>query len=234
MTTPAPQAVTDSRHACDTLPGTSTSMQEPAGEVTTLLQRLAEVDATVETQLFDLVYLDLKRCARNVRRRFRRIHDIQTTELIGSVYLRLAGAIPEQEWRNREHFFAFFARSMQRYMIDYLRKWHKVEFLSLEGLDCASPATASLLQETILVDQLLHKLEPVHPDWATVVRMKCFLGFNDQEIADAMCIPLRTIQKMWFEARLWLFTRMRGRDAKQSTGRRSGDELSRTCSGTTA
>jgi RNA polymerase sigma factor (TIGR02999 family) len=220
MTTPALQAaVTNSWDACGTLPGKSSLMQERAGDVTTLLQRLAERDPAVEQQLYDLVYLDLKKCARNVSRRFRRIHDIQTTELIGGVYLRLAGVIADQDWRNRQHFYAFFARSMQRYMLDHLRKSWNVELIPLEGLGVALAAPATSLHETILVDQLLDKLEPINPDGAAVVRMKCFLGFTDQEIADAMNLPLRTMQRMWLEARKWLFIEMRGRNAKQGAGR---------------
>ncbi len=221
MTTPARQAaVTTSVHPCGTLRGKSSLMQERPGDVTTLLQRLAEGDPAVEQQLYDLIYLDLKKCARSVRRRFRKIPDIQTTQLVGGVYSRLAEVITDQDWRDRQQFYAFFARSMQRYMLEYVRKWYPidVELIPLEGLDGAPAAFPPSFHEVILLDEWLEKLEAVDPGWATVVRMKCFLGFTDQEIADSMTIPLSTVRKWWLMARKWLFERMRGGNA-QGAGR---------------
>ncbi|MBV8906151.1 MAG: hypothetical protein JOZ22_21135, partial [Acidobacteriia bacterium] len=145
---------------------------------------------------------------------FSRIHDIETTELIGGVYVRLRGVIAEQDWRNRQHFYAFFARSMQRYMIDYVRRWDKVELTSLDGLEGALPAPPLSPLEMVLVDQWLTKLEAADQDAATVLRMKYFLGLTDQEIAGAMNTPLRTTQRILLDARIWLFTRMGGESAK--------------------
>jgi hypothetical protein len=41
--------------------------------------------------------------------------------------------------------------------------------------------------------------------------MKVFADFTDQETADALGIPLRSMQRKWREARKWLFVRVRGR-----------------------
>ncbi|MBV8732595.1 MAG: hypothetical protein JO336_22520 [Acidobacteriia bacterium] len=214
MTTPAPGAVINPKVTDDKLPGERSLMQQQPGDITILLQRLWEGDPAVEQQLYQLVYFDLKKCARNVRRRFSRIHDIETTELIGGVYVRLRGVIAEQDWRNRQHFYAFFARSMQRYMIDYVRRWDKVELTSLDGLEGALPAPPLSPLEMVLVDQWLTKLEAADQDAATVLRMKYFLGLTDQEIAGAMNTPLRTTQRILLDARIWLFTRMGGESAK--------------------
>jgi RNA polymerase sigma factor (TIGR02999 family) len=218
MTVPEPEAVTNSRDTCDTLPDQKTDMEDRIGDVTILLRRLGEGNAAVENELYDLVYPDLKRCARIIRRRFHRVHDIETTELIGNVYIRLAGVVENQDWRNRQHFYAFFARSMQRYLLDYLRKWYKAELVSFDGQNGMAAPTLPI-HDAIALDQLLDKLATVDSNWATVVRMKCFLGFTDREVADALQIPLRTIQKMWLEARQWLFVHMRGRDASKGPRR---------------
>jgi DNA-directed RNA polymerase specialized sigma24 family protein len=40
-----------------------------------------------------------------------------------------------------------------------------------------------------------------------VVEMKYFLGLTDEEAADALGMPQRTMQRMWRNARHWLFAR---------------------------
>ena len=57
-----------------------------------------------------------------------------------------------------------------------------------------------------------------------VVEMKYFLGLTDEEAAEAMGIKLRTMQRMWSDARQWLFERMETphtgeKSAKQSARR---------------
>ena len=43
------------------------------------------------------------------------------------------------------------------------------------------------------------------PDWSMLVEMKYFLGLTDEETAEAMNLKLRTMQRMWRDARKWLF-----------------------------
>jgi hypothetical protein len=45
-----------------------------------------------------------------------------------------------------------------------------------------------------------------------IVEMKFFPGLTDEEVAQAAEMKLRTTQRIWNDARRWLFTRMeRGR-----------------------
>ncbi len=39
--------------------------------------------------------------------------------------------------------------------------------------------------------------------------MKHFLGFTDEEIGQELGMPVRTVQRMWHDARRWLFDRLR-------------------------
>jgi len=68
------------------------------------------------------------------------------------------------------------------------------------------------------VDRLLDGLSATHPDWCMVVEVKCFLGLTDQQAAEALGMPLRTLQRMWREARKWLFERMEGNGSNAATG----------------
>jgi DNA-directed RNA polymerase specialized sigma24 family protein len=71
----------------------------------------------------------------------------------------------------------------------------------------------------IMVDRLLNELAETQPEWSMLVKMKYFLGLTDNETADAMGLKVRTMQRMWHDARQWLFSRMEP-DAASTAGRR--------------
>jgi DNA-directed RNA polymerase specialized sigma24 family protein len=52
-----------------------------------------------------------------------------------------------------------------------------------------------------------------------VVEVKYFLGLTDEEAADALGLKLRTMQRMWRDARQWLFEQTDSGSAEQSSGR---------------
>ena len=65
------------------------------------------------------------------------------------------------------------------------------------------------------MDRLLDQLAETKPEWCTLVEVKYFLGLTDEEAADALGMKLRTMQRMWRDARQWLFERMESDNARQ-------------------
>jgi len=55
---------------------------------------------------------------------------------------------------------------------------------------------------------LLDELAKESPQQRSVVELKFYLGFNDDEAASALNLSLRTLQREWFLARRWLFERL--------------------------
>jgi DNA-directed RNA polymerase specialized sigma24 family protein len=55
------------------------------------------------------------------------------------------------------------------------------------------------------------------PEWSNLVEMKYFLGLTDEEAAEVLGMKLRTVQRMWRDARQWLFERAEGGDARPVT-----------------
>ena len=53
----------------------------------------------------------------------------------------------------------------------------------------------------------LDQLAETKPEWCRLVEVKYFLGLSDEEAADALGMKLRTMQRMWLDARQWLFGR---------------------------
>lgn len=64
------------------------------------------------------------------------------------------------------------------------------------------------MDRAIEIDRHLDDLSRLEPDWCAVVELKFFLGLTDEETAGALGLPLRTMQRMWRDARHWLFERL--------------------------
>jgi RNA polymerase sigma factor (TIGR02999 family) len=181
-------------------------LMEPDGEITVLLHQWQEGSREAENQLFTLVLPNLRRLAHYLMQRERKDHSLQATELIGQIYFRLVAA-KDRDWQSRKHFFAIAARAMRRYLIDHARGRPSAGFVALEGFENILPADSGKVELAITVDRLLDELAETKPEWCMVVEMKFFLGLTDEEVAEAMGVKLRTMQRTWSDARRWLFTR---------------------------
>ena len=194
-------------------------MQEKMGEITELLHKWRDGDRAAENELFALVLPDLRRLAHYLMRGERPDHTLQPTELINQIYFRLVGA-KDRDWRDRRHFFAIAGRAMRRYLIDHARARPNAEVVALEGMEDFVPADSAKLDLAIAVDRLLDEMAATRPDWCMLVEVKYFLGLTDEEAADALGMKLRSMQRMWRDARQWLFERSgQGNAAGQSAGR---------------
>jgi RNA polymerase sigma factor (TIGR02999 family) len=183
------------------------TMPEEMGEITELLQewRVGSVDA--ENELFDRVNADLRRLARYLIRGERKGHSLQATELVDHIYIRLVAA-KNRDWRNRRHFFAIAATAMRRHLIDIARGRPAAEFVSLQKVEGVLSDEDDKVGFIFTVDTLLDWLSKYKPEWCTLVELKYFLGLTDEEVADAMGIKLRTMQRMWRDSRQWLFEQL--------------------------
>lgn len=221
-----PSLLPPSSTLCDTAPkpltaGLRYDMRTPArpvrdmGDITELLHKWREGDRRAENELFALVLPDLRRLAHYLMKGERKDHTLQPTELVDQIYFRLVGA-KNRDWHNRQHFFAIAGRAMRRYLIDYARGRPNAEFVAIEGMENLIPGDSEKVNLALTVDELLDQLAATKPEWCTLVEVKYFLGLTDEEAADALGMKLRTMQRMWLEARKWLFDRMESGSASQS------------------
>jgi RNA polymerase sigma-70 factor, ECF subfamily len=195
-------------------------MLEQNGDVTELLRKWRAGDRVAENQLFELVLPQLKRRARALLGKERRGHPFQATELVNDVYSALVRA-KDRDWRDRAHFFAIAARAMRWRLIDMGRARDGREYVPVDGLDSLFRQRSVNLDLAIEVDRLLDELAATRPDWCMVVEVKCFLGLTDEEAAAALGMPPRTLQRMWRDARKWLF------EQKESSHAATGHSVGR-------
>jgi RNA polymerase sigma factor (TIGR02999 family) len=189
-------------------------MADDTGDITHLLREWREGSPVAENELFELVHSDLRRLAHFRMQRERKGGSLQTTELVDQVYIRLVAA-KNRDWHNRQHFFAIAGRAMRHYLIDLARVRPDAEVVGLDNLEQLLPGTSAKVDFAITVGKLLDELEKAEPAWCNLVELKFFLGLTDEEAADVLGIKLRTVQRMWHDARRWLFERMEPHDGEQ-------------------
>jgi RNA polymerase sigma factor (TIGR02999 family) len=193
-------------------------MSEKMGDITRLLHEWRQGSPGAENQLFELVVPDLQRLAHYLMQRERKGHSLQSTELVDQIYFRLVAA-KNQDWRNRRHFFAIAARAMRRYLIDHARGRPDAEFVAINGMEDFLPANSPKVDLALMVDRLLDQLAKTKPEWCDLVEVKFFLGLTDEEAADVLGVKLRSMQRMWRDARRWMFEQTESGYGKQSAGR---------------
>ncbi len=158
--------------------------------ITQLLREHREGSSEALDQVIPLVYPQLRRMAR--------------AQLRKGSSLTLDTVV---QWQDREHFFAVLARSMRFVVIDQLRERQAQKrgggsepvTLNAELVGDLYPLDAALT-----VSRVVDQLAAFDPRLARVVECRFFVGMSDREIADALGLSERTVQRDWLKARAWL------------------------------
>jgi DNA-directed RNA polymerase specialized sigma24 family protein len=72
----------------------------------------------------------------------------------------------------------------------------------------ASVASGASTFDVLEIEDALAELEREHPDHATVVKLRYFVGMTISECADALAVATPTIERRWRYARAWLAQRL--------------------------
>lgn len=162
-------------------------------------------------QLAQLLYPDLKRAARGIRRRTGGSSTLQTTALIHEAYLKFAGG---GQWQSRHHFLAAAAVAMRHVLVDQararmtLRRGEGIRPVSLDATDGAglheSLGHADQQDLCVAVGDAVEALGRLEPRLARVVECRYFAGFTEAETAGILGVTTRTIRRDWVKARAWL------------------------------
>lgn len=180
---------------------------EDQDDVTRLLHAWSAGDRQVEDRLFSLVLPDLHRLARRLMSGERPDHSLQATALMNEAYFKLVKA-RDRDWESRKHFFAVAARAMRHLLIDHARGRQGGSKVGLEGIENLLSGRDAQLELGVAVGDLLDEMAKVNPEWVTIVEMKFFAGFTDDETAEALGLSVRSVQRRFGDARRWLFERM--------------------------
>ncbi len=192
-----------------------TSVAPETQRITLALGACAAGDAGANNELFALVYEGLRRLAQVRMQCERPGHTLQPTALVHEAFVRLVGG-GQVAWSSRGHFFAAAGEAMRRILVDRARARAR---LKRGGNGRHAPTRTALAELTLttepepdlmlLLDNALAQLERDDPQAATIVRLRFFAGLSVPEIAEALGISSRSIDRDWAYARARLHQLMR-------------------------
>jgi RNA polymerase sigma factor (TIGR02999 family) len=181
-------------------------------DVTHLLEAVGQGDPKAAEELLPLVYEELRRLAAARMAREAPGQTLQPTALVHEVWLKLAGS-DRQQWRGRSHFFGAAAEAMRRILIDRVRSKaaqkrcgaQPAEELHESEIEMPAPA-----DEVLAVHEALDGLAAEDAMAAEVVKLRYFVGLTVPQVAEALEMAPRTVDRHWAFARAWLKRAIRG------------------------
>ena len=159
-------------------------------------------------QLLPENYLRLRQLARFKLKQFAPSQSIQATDLAHLAWLRLES---RDQWREKEHFFAYASVVMRNILVDRARKrsrqlpmadmdTHMLEQIQTAD-DCEDP-------QILAMHEVLQQLEKDHPEVGRILQMRFFMGMNNLEISSVTDLSERTVQRKVTFGRAYLAKRL--------------------------
>lgn len=180
-------------------------------DVTQILAAIEQGDQQASAELLPLVYDELRRVAARELQGRAKDDTLQPTALVHEAYLRLVDQDGEPHWNHRGHFYAAAAESMRRILVEKARRKQtlkrggdrqRVEFAAS---DLAAPQRHP---DLLVLDEALSRLAEQRPQVAKLVSLRYFAGLTMEQSANALQVSLRTAERDWTYAKVWLLDAM--------------------------
>src|SRR5690349_18570717 len=157
-------------------------------------------------RLLPAVYDELRSIARRQLSARGPGNTLSTTELVHEAYLKLRER-QRATWRDEKHLVALASLVMRHVLVDRARArlaekrdGHRHRVALDSELIVAEDQPEAMLQ----LNDAIERLALVDPRLARVVDCRFFGGLTDDEIAEALDVTRRTVQRDWAKARLLL------------------------------
>jgi len=131
---------------------------------------------------------------------------LSTTGLVHEAYLKLVDQ-SRTAWRDRAHFFALASVAMRHVLVDRARarlaqkREGGLHRITLDNELIAAPDQPHAMLQ---LSEAIDRLAQVEPRLARVVDCRFFGGMSDDDIAEALEVTTRTVQRDWAKARMLL------------------------------
>ncbi|HEX8199378.1 MAG TPA: ECF-type sigma factor [Isosphaeraceae bacterium] len=177
-----------------------------------LLGRVRAGDADAEDQLVALLYQDLRAIAARRMRRERPDHTWQPTVLVNEALLRLRADGTLEAATDRTFLLKAASRAMHQLLIDHHRRRNAEKRggrLRKHSLDIALDHLAADEISVIALRDELDRLARLDERAALVVHFRFFLGMSPADVAEALGVSQKTVERDWRFARAWLRDRLK-------------------------
>jgi RNA polymerase sigma factor (TIGR02999 family) len=183
-------------------------------DVTRVLEGIRRGDPKAADALLPLVYEELRKLAAHKMAHEAAYQTLQPTALVHEAWLRLVDQDQPSSFDNRAHFFAAAAEAMRRILVENARRKRRLrhgggqERVPLEEVGVAAQQADDRLLEVNDALEILAREDPLEAD---VVKLRFFVGLNHKEIAQALDLSEKTVQRYWAHARASLYQQIRGK-----------------------
>ena len=168
----------------------------------TLLDAWQMGDVAARDQLFDRLYIELRKISATLLRGEGDI-SLTTGDLVNEAAMRVINA-QKIELNDKSHFLALSARTMRRVLIDHARK-HAADKRKHQKVTLVTHLMG--VQDSVDIHQLenaLLRLKAMNADRAKIVEMRYYGGLSLEEIAHVMGCSASTVKRDWRVSRAWL------------------------------
>jgi RNA polymerase sigma factor (TIGR02999 family) len=161
------------------------------------------------SELFPLMYGELRKVARRYLGRERQNHTLQPTALVHEAWMKLQHERGAQ-WQGRTHGLALAAQAMRRLLVDHGRHQKRQKRgggqanVGIDDLLKAATTSGLPVEDLLTIEAAITRLEAVDPRAAQVVELRFFSGMSVPEVAEHLHVSARTVEADWTHARAWL------------------------------
>ena len=141
--------------------------------------------------------------------RERKNHTLQPTALVHEAWLRL-----QKErggpWQGRTHGLALGAQAMRRLLVDHGRHQKRqkrgggAQPIALDDLLKAAATQEVPIEDLLMLEAALSRLEAVDARAAQVISLRFFSGMSTPEVAEHLGVSARTVEGDWTHGRAWV------------------------------
>lgn len=176
-------------------------------DITKLLERAVDGDQASAHQVLPIIYDSLRAIARKQLRLCGQGAQLETRELVHEAYLSIFGEV-DASWRDRKHFFAYAAKAMRNILIDRARRHLSqkrgggAEQIDID--DALGMGVDAECVDLVALDQALNSIAAHHPRLVQVVELRFFAGLSVEEVATALDITTRSVERDWKKARAYI------------------------------
>jgi RNA polymerase sigma factor (TIGR02999 family) len=175
-------------------------------DITQLLNRWEEGDASALNEMLPLVRRELDQIARRQLARERKDNAMRPSSLVQEAFLRLLQGV-DISWQNRTHFYAVASQVMRRVLVDYARARNRIkrgESPVRVELEAAPALSADQVDLIVGIDLALQRLASLDERKSRVFEMRFFGGLEVGETAVALGVSEITVIRDWKFATAWL------------------------------
>lgn len=167
--------------------------------ITEVLSRAADGDAGAFDVLIPGIYATLRRLARR-QRAHEAAHTLETTALVHEAYLKLV-ANDAPSFPDRAHLYAYMSQVMRHLLIDHARRKKAQKRQAPEITAAEAPSD---IIDVLAIDEALTRLAATDERLARVAELRLFADLSSPEIAEALGVTARTVERDWLKARTFL------------------------------